>query len=185
MPEEPDVYGLLLGEYGWAPAFNYFNGTYYAGAEWLKSERCPVALRPITSQYHAGTGSFDCSVDESYSLRLPHHELVDRLGLRWSGRGADYLDPQGQLAALDPTAHEDGPTALLLREDLLRDYLSQNDLALCWTILGEKRVLGGMSRSISTYYGSLRISGAYQYTDHGPRGFIRFRHDPPHDESRL
>ena len=183
MPEEPDMYGLLLGEYGWSPAFNYFNGTYYAGAEWLKSERCPVALRPITSQYHVGTGSFDCSVDESYSLRLPHHELVNRLGLKWSGRGADYLDHQGQLAALDPTAHEDGPTALLLREDLLRDYLSQNDLALCWTILGEKRVLGEMSsRSIPAYYGSLRMSGAYRYTDQGPKGFIRFRHDPPHDE---
>ena len=179
MPGEPDMYGLLLGEHGWSPAFRYFTRTYDAGAEWLNSERCPVPIRPIASQYHAETGSFDCSVDESYSLRVPHYELVDRLGLRWSGRGADYLDQQGQLGVLDPTAHENGPTALLLREDLLREYLSQNNLALCWTILGEKRVLGRMSRSISTYYGSLRISGAYRYTDHGPRGFIRFRHDPP------
>ena len=184
MPEEPDMYGLLLGEYGWSPAFKYFRGTYEAGAEWLHSERCPVPIRPIAFQYHVGTGSFDCSVDESYSLRLPHYEIVDRLKLRWSGSGTDYLDPQGVLASFDPTAHEDGPTALLLREDLLRDYLSQNDLALCWTILGEKRVLGGLSRSISTYYGSLRVSGAYLYSDHGPRGFVHFRHDPPRDESK-
>ena len=40
MPEEPDMYGLLQGEYGWSPAFNYSTGTYYAGTEWLKSERC-------------------------------------------------------------------------------------------------------------------------------------------------
>ena len=186
MPEEPEMYGLLLGEHGWSPAFNYFTGTYDTGAGWPQSERCPVAIRPIAFQYHAETNSFDCSVEESYSLRLPHHELVHRLGLKWSGRGADYLDHQGQLAALDPTAHEDGPTALLLREDLLRDYLSQNDLALCWTILGEKRVLGEMSsRSIPAYYGSLRISGAYRYTDQGPMGFIRFRHDPPREESKL
>ena len=185
MPEEPEMYGLLLGEHGWSPAFNYSTVTYDTGAGWPQSERCPVAIRPIAFQYHAETNSFDCSVEESYSLRLPHHELVRRLGLKWSGRGADYLDHQGQLAALDPTAHEDGPTALLLREDLLRDYLSQNDLALCWTILGEKRVLGEMSsRSIPAYYGSLRISGAYRYTDQGPKGFVRFRHDMPHDESR-
>ena len=182
MPEEPDMYGLHLGEYGWSPAFKYFIGTYAGGAESLHSEKCPVPIRPIAFQYHAGNGSFDCSVDESYSLSLPHYELVDRLKLRWSGNGADYLDPQGVLASFDPTAHEHGPTALLLREDLLRDYLSQNDLALCWTIFGEKQVLGGMSRSTSRYCGSLRVSGAYQYTDHGPRGFAHFRHDPPRDE---
>lgn len=181
MPEEPDMYGLYLGEYGWSPAFKYSIGSYEAGAESLHFDRCPVPIRPIAFQYHAEIGSFDCSVDDSFSLRLPHYELVDRLKLRWTGRGTDYLDPRGVLASFDPTAHEDGPTALLLREDLLRDYLSQNDLALCWSILGEKRVLGGISRSISRYRGSLRVSGAYQYTDHGPRGFVRFRHDPPRD----
>ena len=185
MPEEPEMYGLLLGEHGWSPAFNHSYGAYFAGTGWPSSERCPVAIRPIAFQYHAEMNSFDCSVEESYSLRLPHHELVHRLGLKWSGRGSDYLDHQGQLGALDPTAHENGPTALLLREDLLREYLSQNDLALCWTILGEKRVLGEMSsRSIPTYYGSLRLSGAYRYTDQGPMGFIRFRHDKPHEEPR-
>ena len=31
MPEEPDMYGLLLGEHGWSPAFKYFTRTYDAG----------------------------------------------------------------------------------------------------------------------------------------------------------
>lgn len=185
MPEEPEMYGLLLGEHGWSPAFNQSYGAYFAGTGWSKSERCPVAIRPIAFQYHAETNNFDCSVEESYSLRLPHHELVRSLGLKWSGTGADHLDHQGQLGVLDPTAHENGPTALLVREDLMREYLSQNGLALCWTILGEKWVLGEMSsRSIPTYYGSLRLSGAYRYTDQGPMGFIRFRHDKPHEEPR-
>jgi hypothetical protein len=66
---------------------------------------------------------FDCSIDESYTLRLPTSELVAGLRLGWSGNGADYLDAAGQLAAFDPTTHTNGPNALLLREDLLKEFL--------------------------------------------------------------
>lgn len=186
MPEEPEMFGLLLGEHGWSPAFNYLMGTNYGGLGWSKPEGCPAAILPIAYQYHAEASSFDCSVDESYSLRLPHHELVHRLGLSWSGKGADYLDQRGQLAAFDPTAHEVGPTTLLIREDMLREYLCENDLALCWTILGEKRVLSEMGNRLEPqYHGSLKMTGAYRYTEQGSKGFISFHHDKPRNVSEV
>ena len=62
-------------------------------------------------------------MEDSYSLHLPHNDFIGHLRLEWSCNGADYLDETGALAAFDPNAHDNGPTALLLRKDLLERYL--------------------------------------------------------------
>ena len=178
MPESPEIYHMFLGEYGWSPAFRYFNQLYYGYSGWTTPERnCPTSVRPALFKYNVETQGFDCSVDESYVLRLPDHDIVERLGLKWTRQGANFIDKEDRLAAFDPTAHGDGPSALLIREDLLRQYLSNEGLALCWTITGEKRVLGGDWQS--DHPGALRISGAYKYTDQGPEGFLNFFPDKP------
>ncbi len=173
---------IFLGEYSWAPAFQHVKRSYYGVEDWMDLRYgCPVSVRPAASQHFAETNGFDCSLDESYTLRLPHHELVERFGLKWSGKGADYLDKQGNRAAFDPTAHEDGPPGLLMREDLLKQYLSEEKLALCWGVVGQKQVYGkGYSRE---YYGNLKISGAYKYTDHGPKGCLKYCLDKPQTDS--
>ena len=177
MPESPEIYNMFLGEHGWSSTFRYFNQPYYGFYGWTNpGKNCPTSVRPVLFEYNVGAQGFDCSVDESYTLRLPDHDMVKRLGLKWTRQGANFVDKEGRLAAFDPTAHEDGPTALLIREDLLRQYLSNEGLALCWTILGEKRVLGGSRQS---YHGALRISGAYKYTDQGPKGFLNFFLEKP------
>ena len=66
-------------------------------------------------------------------------------------------------------------SALLIREDLLLKYLCEEGLSLWWTILGEKRVVGSMADH--KYHDSLKISGAYRYTDQGPEGFLNYRHE--------
>lgn len=180
MPESPEMYRIFLGEYGWSPAFRHIFPSCYGGNDWINPDQnCPVSIRPATFNYNASAGGFDCSLDDSYTMYLPHPEFINRLGLKWAGKGSDYLDPEDRIAAFDPTAHEDGPTSLLLREDLLRQYLSNEGLALCWTILGEKRVIGGSRQS---YHGALRISGAYKYTDQGLKGFLNFLPDEPRNE---
>ena len=180
MPESPKMYGIFLGEYRWSPAFRHVHPSSYGRNDWVNpNQNCPVSIRPATFNYNASAPGFDCSLDDSYTMYLPHPEFVNRLELKWSGKGSDYLDPKGRRVAFDPTAHKDGPTSLLLREDLLRKYLSNEGLALCWTILGEKRVIGGSRHS---YHGALRISGAYKYTDQGPKGFLNFFPDKPRNE---
>ncbi len=174
MPEPPRTHEMFLGEYGWSPAFQYCRQQYRSN--WTKPEQdCPVFVRPVAFHYMQGSNGFDCSVDGSYTLQLPTHDVVERLGLKWTGWVADYNDPEGSLAAFDPTAHAEGPSALLLREDLLRRYLLDKGLVLCWTILGEKRVLGGGLK----YRGALGISGAYTYKGQELQGFLCPRYDDP------
>ena len=80
------------------------------------------------------------------------------------------MDPDGELVVFDPTVREVGPTALLMREDMLRQYLSEEGLELCWVVRGEKLVIGAGSGFKN--YGVLNILGAYRYTPQGPqRGF--------------
>ena len=173
MPQSPEIYNMFLGEYGWSPA--------YGCNEWTTpAYNCPTSVRPALSKYNVEAQGFDCSVDESYTLRLPDHDIVERLDLKWTRQTANFIDKEGRLAVFDPIVHEDGPSALLIREDLLKQYLSNEGLAFCWTIIGEKRVLG--SKRQSEHPRRLRISGAYKYTDQGPKGFLNPLPDKPRNE---
>ena len=89
----------------------------------------------------------------------------------------DFLEENGGLAAFDPTAHGDGPSALLLRGEFLKEYLKDNGLALCWTIIGEKWVVGGDRNTENRGYATM--SGAYSYMVEKPEGFLHYRRKLP------
>ena len=136
-----------------------------------------MAIQPASFTSLSESRGFDCSVEEGYSLRLPHRDYIDHLGLRWSGTGVDYVDENGELAAFDPTAHSDGPSALLLRGESLKDYLKGKGLALCWTVIGEKLGVGGDTDA--EYRGYATISGAYCYAGEKLEGFLHYRKKLP------
>ncbi len=174
MPDPPEVYRMFLGEYEWSPAFRYFQQQYFhdfGDKGWTQPDHgCPVKVRPVAFEYLREAGCFDCSVEESYTLRLPATEIITGLGLKWSGNGADYLDTAGRLAVFDPTAYADGPKALLFREDSLKEFLKLEGITICWTLLGEKLVV---EPGFSPAHASLRLSGAYVLGENGPVGFTK------------
>ena len=175
---------VYLGEFGWSPSFEYLWSDTSDFENWINPRtrdgaECPASVQCASFRYLAENGGFDCSVEDSYSLCLPNQDFIAHLGLKWSCNGADFLDEAGNLAASDPTAHEKGPTALLLRKDLLEKYLGERGLAICWAILGEKWVLGG--DATEKYHGRLKTSGAYMYTSTGLKGFLTHSPDFPDD----
>jgi len=120
----------------------------------------------------------DCSIDDQFALRLPNQALIDGLGLRWTGIGADFVDASGRLIARDPTTDTNGPNALLLREDVVREYLAREKLTICWVILGEKRILPpGVGNGPN--YPALRMSGAYILAKNRSVGFVKYMVDDP------
>lgn len=172
MPEPLEYHRMFLGEYGWSPAFRYFQKQNHEWAGWIQpANNCPVRVKSASVKYVREAGGFDCSVDETYALRLPAAGLATSLGLRWTGNGADFVDGRGCLTAFDPTVHMDGPSALLVGLDKLTELLEREKLSLCWTILGEKLVLG--PRFPDSYHASMRISGACQLGSEGIEGFLK------------
>ena len=185
MPEAAEVYRMFLGEHAWAPAYHYFEQQYYGnGSGWTQPNHgCPVKICEVAFEYLREENGFDCSVDESYTLRLPVGELVTGLRIQWNGSNADFVDPTGRVAAQDPTAHADGPSALLLREDLLRDFLAREKLTICWAVIGEKRILSP-AYSDGPYHPRLRMSGAYALSEGIPIGFVKHMLDDPNIQDR-
>jgi hypothetical protein len=171
MPEPPELYRMFLGEHGWSPASRYFRQPYFSDRGWSRpGNDCPVDVLVAALEYLCEGRGFDCSIDEGFTLRLPAADLVSGLDLRWSGTDADFLDKDGRLAALDPTARGAGPDALLIRQDSLDEFLARENLTVCWAVIGEKRVLGPDRHHRS--YPSLELSGAYALHGDGPAGFL-------------
>ena len=176
--EPSGVQDFYLGEYGWSQAFRHIFKPFYGYSDWEEpGDGCPTSVKLASFQYTAEAGTFDCSIEESFSLRLPHHDFVAKLGLKWLGTGTDFCDPRGSRVAFDPTVHEDGPSSLLLREDCVSEYLTQNDLALVWVVQGEKNVLGKGWDSVR--HGWHSVTGAFLYTDGKPSGSLRHRFEDP------
>ena len=176
MPDSPEIHGMFVGEFGWANAYKYMDHPYFGMQEWERPERdCPVPVRLASLDCSCKPSGFDCSIEDSIVFRMPQYDFVEKLKLRWAGRNAEFVDECSEIAVFDPTADEDGPPAVLARDDLVRRYLRESDMALCWTVVGEKQVIGGGLDQ--EYLGALRISGAYVLGNQGPTGFLNFRRD--------
>jgi hypothetical protein len=174
MPEPYEVYGVALGEFYWSPWFRAWASD--AQVDWTNgdSDRMPYkVLVPSLDFAHEASG-YDCSVDDSFTISLPAPALVDGMRLSWSGIEGQYLDAGGELVAFDPSVHETGPGALLVRAEPLLRHLTENGLELFWTVLGEKQLIGGDHDSIRP--GWLEIDGAYRLTGKGIVGELRSEH---------
>lgn len=183
MPDATEVYQIFLGEHAWAPASHYFQKQYFGDDGWTQPRHgCPVKVRTVGFEYLRETSGFDCSLDDSYKLRLPVSELITGLRIRWSGRDADFVDAVDQVVVQDPAAHAEGPTALLIRENPLRELLAHENLTICWAVLGEKRVISP-GFGAGPYHPSLRMSGAYVLSGERATGFIKHMLDDPEERS--
>ena len=168
------IRGVFFGEYGWSPAFRSMYGR--DGDKHGFLDECPVNAHIAVFECSYNHSKFDCSVDHHNitTLLVPCFDLLKMRELKWEGRNAEFIDAKGKLAACDPTATEEGPTSLLVREDLVRNYLKKNDLTLCWLVGGEKELV---------YYadwvtpveevGGLKIYGEYILGERDPQGGLR------------
>lgn len=172
MPDPPQVTGIFLGEHGWGPASRYFQTEYYGDVGWTQPRQgCPVRLRQVAVEYFKESSGFDCSVDDGYTLRLPTEELMTKLDLRWTGRGAEFTTSSGQLVAQDPTASAPGPNTLLLRAEAVQALQQREQLTLCWSVVGEKRFLSAEGNG--PHHPELRLSGAYVLEGTKLKGFVK------------
>jgi len=170
---QPSEQRIMIGEYGWAPAYTYYQSKYLENNGWIQlGNKCPIKMLVAASRYASGCNGFDCSVEENESLKMPAIEIVKDLGLKWSGNRAEFLDTSGNLAALDPTEDPEDPVCLMIREDLMIDYLAREDLTICWIINGEKRIYGA---HYSMRHPPLRIMGAYVLKDNIYAGFVNHK----------
>ena len=177
--------GVFLGEHCWSPASDQqAEEQDEEPLEWRfppESDPCPAQL-PVATHSTSANG-YDCSVGfDVIEVCLPDRAIAEGCKLAWNGVGVDYVDTESKLAALDPSVHEPGPGALLIRSDILEKYLSDQDLELCWAIIGEKQTIG----SVGQPYGWTEVQGAFSYRDGTPNGRTSAEYkQPSHGRSTL
>jgi hypothetical protein len=81
--------------------------------------------------------------------------------LHWNGIEGCFIDKAGQLIAIDPSVREPGSSALLVHRSALLDFLDKHGYAIMWTLLGERRLIGG-GMGPDNWKGDTTISGAYR-----------------------
>lgn len=161
MPESNELYRFFLGEFFWAPAFEYHNISYYYDDGWTRghNNRLPKEVLVSTDQYLQEHGGYDCSIDETIHIYLPAKWLVDHMDLHWNGVEGNFFDNKGNLIAFDPSVRMCGPGALLINRDALLEFLNDNGYDVLWTILGEKNIIAE-KMSHNGWKGRLELSGA-------------------------
>ena len=138
MPEGPELSQVFVGEWPLHPSAGVY-------ADELRSiERRTDDADPAPSDVVPTWATYAAVEDDSLSggvhRSIPANRLIGRQGLRWRAGSLKFDLPNGQVAALDPSAHHRGSSALLHDEALLRGLLDDEEMSLVWTVLGEKNV---------------------------------------------
>ena len=183
-PEPTTTRRLFFGEVGWSPGFwdlisEWDKEGPLGDADWL---RLIAFFRPATMDYSFEAGEYDCSLSEPVTLYRPEWQTAESMRLKWTGLGADFKNAAGELVAMDPSADGLGSPALVIRESDFADYLESADLALIWTVLGERDAYN--PKRTVPWDGSLRFSGVYEYTPSGPQGSLTTQLMLPADNHR-
>lgn len=146
MPESPTKHGIFAREYYWSEVYNYFQQPYQGGNgdEQVYEQRggAYVAGVHIPVEKFSWEKEFDNSKERPMFFYRPSWRLWEGLDLTFAHREGEYVDGSGALLSLDPSVNARGPACLLVRKEAVLDFLKAQGYRLCWTVLGEKQILG-------------------------------------------
>jgi hypothetical protein len=161
LPSAREHHGPYMFERFWSPFFDWSLDEDWISRVWQRND-LPHPVIQTTENFSRSNSSYDCSVDQGFSISTPSRWLATKMGLTMSGRRGDFVDSKSRIIAFDPSTRESGHSTLVLQRDALREFLRREKLALIWTLLGEKNIYPpGMNTS--KWLGRLTILGVYSW----------------------
>lgn len=169
MPEGINVYGLFSREFYWSEAFQYFKSDYYGGSDWVsvidRNSKDKIADVSVTSINYSWEEEFDNSKTDTLRYIKPSFLIFDKMGLKNSKVEGSYEDKEGNIVCFATEAVNNSRAHLLIKKEPFLRMLNENNLNIVWTLLGEKRVIGGPLFS-ENHFGRIEFSGVF-YLDNG------------------
>ena len=142
MPEGRTWHYGFAGEYPWAHPFQSQLEETFDQDNFGRG--LPTSYMPSHEQL-AVEWEYDASLPHSFHMLVPARRLFAEGDLWWNGRDG-FQDPSGKTVFRDPSITEIGPGSLLAEEQDLVERLDRLGLAVLWTLVGEKTILGGPGR---------------------------------------
>jgi hypothetical protein len=130
----------FAGEYPWAPPFNTEPEEWHGRGRYVTG--LPVVYEPCWNQL-AVEWEYDASVPRNFHMFVPARTFFSPADLWWDGQDGYHLN-NGRTIFRDPSVTEAGPASLLADADDFLERLNKLGLRLFWTLIGEKRILGGL-----------------------------------------
>jgi hypothetical protein len=162
MPETNDRYEIFSREYYWSPACQTFRNNNYPEYRWSEihdpKTRHLIAEVYVTTLSYLWEEQFDASKKSVISFYKPSELLFDLHDLHFSKLEGQLITKDDRVICFDPCVQHPTHSCLVIRKSELIDKLHENNLEIFWTVLGEKRILGGHSHG-EEYFGGLIISG--------------------------
>lgn len=141
MPEGANFHQGYVGEYPWGILFTAHPDAWHSQGG---DKKAPARLVPVCNSISSSYEE-DAYQNASITVHVPARVFFDGEGqLRWDGLSG-YRDAQGCLMFLDPSVAEGGDPALLVDRSYLLDFLRRRDLAVIWSVLGQKSFIDGLA----------------------------------------
>lgn len=141
MPEGASFHQGYVGEYPWGILFTMYPDEWFSRGG---GNKAPARLVPVCNSVRPNYEE-DAYQGGDITVQVPARVFFEQdKRLRWDGLSG-YQDGEGRLRFLDPSVAESGHSALLVDRSYLLDFLRSNDLAVVWSVLGEKIYIGGFT----------------------------------------
>lgn len=146
MPKAEGHYQIFNREFYWSDAYTFFQNPYYGYEDWSEidsyrlKEKYPYKIGLTTARYY-WESEFDYSKEDSLSMNKPSNILFEGMKMRYSEKEGHFIDENGEIICFDPSIYHESNSYLMVRKDKLLQFLSENNLTVCWTLIGEKQVI--------------------------------------------
>lgn len=169
MPSAQGHYQMFNREHYWSTTYKFFQQPYYGGSdEWTTietnygREEYPYKVALTTEKYY-WEEEFDYSKIDSLSFMKPSKFLFDGLNMKYSKNDGEFIDKDGNIICFDASVFSNSHQCLLIRKENFMKLLDENNLTICWTVIGEKQIYTPRSRN-EDFLGYMKING-YIYLD--------------------
>lgn len=173
MPELRRKYEMFSREYYWSPAFKFFKKPYYGGDIWQeihdRKGKKTIGNVAITTEHFLWEEQYDCSKEYAISFLKPADLIFYGMKLQFSKQEGELINRDNELICFDPSVNNKSLSCLLIRKEAFTDFLKENKLEIFWTVLGEKRIIGGFYPRV----GWIEISGMYYIADDKIKGNLK------------
>lgn len=146
MPKAKGHYQIFNRELYWSDAYTFFQNPYYGYEDWSEidsyrlKEKYPYKIGLTTARYY-WESEFDYSKEDSLSMNKPSNILFQGMQMIYSKKEGHFIDNNGEVICFDPSIYHESNSSLMVRKDKLLQFLSENNLTVCWTLIGEKQVI--------------------------------------------
>ena len=165
IPESQNMRGVFLREFPMSTAYSDLFGP-NSKKRWRRLQdnewrETSFKVLETSENYHGGTSEYDCSANNAVRIKLPSREIHTMMHLKETADDGVFVDVDGEVVLMDPSAKEGGPSVLLTKKDKFLGLLRQNSYALLWMLRGQKSISGGPAH-VSYFPGRLEVGGVYK-----------------------